>query len=513
MRDKRVEGVSRKQGVGKVYLIGAGPGDPGLLTIKALDVLKSCDAVVYDYLANPVFLEYVQEGCETIYVGKKSAQHTLSQEGINQLLVRLGRQGKRVARLKGGDPYVFGRGGEEAQVLREEGIPFEVIPGITSAVAAPAYAGIPLSHRDFTSTIGIVTGHERPDKERSAIDWKGLATSMGTLVFLMGVKNLRQICHNLIEAGRGPDTPAAVIQWGTTPRQRTVTGTLKTMPGIAEQEGITPPAVLVVGQVVSLRGSLNWFETRPLFGRRVVVTRARAQASEMKRRLEALGAEVVSFPTIRIVPPRSWEALDASLENLHSYDGLILTSVNGVESFFERLLGKGRDARSLGGLFVAAIGPKTAERLRDFGIVPDLVPREYRAEGLLSFFPEGEAKRILFPRAKVAREVLPELLRQRGYQVDVIPVYETIMEDPDPEIKEEIFSGKVDVITFTASSTVRNFVEMMGVPELAQKLPPTVKIASIGPITSKTLKDLGFTVDIESPVYTIDSLIDAIVRA
>ena len=284
--------AKQHDGRGKVYLIGAGPGDPGLLTVKAREILQDCDVVVYDYLANPAFLEYIQEGCKTIYVGKKSSQHTLSQEEINQLLVDLGKHGKVVARLKGGDPYIFGRGGEEAQALRENGIPFEVVSGITSAIAAPAYAGIPLSHRGFTSTIGIVTGHERPDKDKSAIDWKGLASAMGTLVFLMGVKNLKDICKNLIRAGRDPSTPAAMIRWGTTPRQQTVTGTIKTMPGIAESEGVKPPAILVVGWVVTLRDSLNWFEIRPLFGKRIVVTRARAQASEMSQRLEALGAEV-----------------------------------------------------------------------------------------------------------------------------------------------------------------------------------------------------------------------------
>ncbi len=510
MRNEKEEDVSGEKRTGKVYLIGAGPGDAGLLTIKGREILQTCDAVVYDYLANPEFLGYVREGCETIYVGKKSAHHTLSQWEINQLLVRLGKEGKVVARLKGGDPYIFGRGGEEAQVLQEAEVPFEVVPGITSAIAAPAYAGIPLSHRDFTSTIGIVTGHERPDKEKSAINWKGLASSMGTLVFLMGVKNLQRICENLIEAGKAPETPAAVVRWGTTPRQQTVTGTLDTMPEVAERAGITPPAILVVGQVVSLRDSLNWFETRPLFGKRIVVTRARAQASEMKRRLEALGAEVISFPTIRIVPPASWQRLDQALEELTSYDAMIFSSVNGVEAFFERLFARGKDTRALGGLFASAIGPKTAEKLRDFGIVPDLVPDDYRAEGLLSAFPEGEAKRILFPRARVAREILPETLRQRGHQVDVIPVYETVMEEPALEDRDEILEGKVDIITFTASSTVRNFVAMMGGQDVARTIPDKVMIASIGPVTSETLRSVGLKVDIEPPEYTIDALIEAI---
>ncbi len=496
---------------GKVYLIGAGPGDPGLLTIKAKEILQACDVVVYDYLANPAFLEYVGEEAEAIYVGKKSSQHTLSQEEINRLLVDLGKQGKRVARLKGGDPYIFGRGGEEAQELRKNGIPFEVVPGITSAIAAPAYAGIPLSHRDFTSTIGIVTGHERPDKEKSAIDWEGLARSMGTLVFLMGVKNLKNICSNLIGAGKAPETPAAMIRWGTTPRQQAVTGTLATMPEAAEKAGIKPPAILVVGEVVTLRDSLNWFETRPLFGRRIVVTRARAQASDMRRRLEELGAEVIQFPTIRIQPPASWDELDAALDGLASYDWLIFSSVNGVRFFFERLFQKGKDVRVLGGKLIAAIGPQTAKELESYGLRADLVPKDYKAEGLLEVFPEGESKKILFPRAKVAREVLPESLRNRGHQVDVIPVYETVMEDPDPEVKEAILSGEVDVITFTASSTVHNFVEILGGREAIRALPESIRIASIGPITSQTLRDYGMPVHVEAPVYTIDGLIRQIV--
>lgn len=511
---RNVSVAKQRDGRGKVYLIGAGPGDPGLLTVKAREILEACDVVVYDYLANPVFLEYLKEGCKTIYVGKKSACHTLSQEEINQLLVDLARQGKKiVARLKGGDPYIFGRGGEEGQALKKNGIPFEVVPGITSAIAAPAYAGIPLSHRDFTSTIGIVTGHERPGKAKSAIDWKGLASAMGTLVFLMGVKNLASICKNLIRSGKDPSTPAALIRWGATPRQQTLTGTIKSIPEIAEREGITPPAILVVGQVVSLRDSLNWFETRPLFGKRIVVTRARAQASEMIHRLEALGAEVVQFPTIRIVPPGSWDPLDAAINEVEIYDWLIFSSVNGVEAFFERLFKKGKDVRSLGGIAVAAIGPKTAEKVESFGVVPDLVPNDYKAEGLLAVFPDGEGKRILFPRSKVAREVLPDTLRQRGHRVDVVPVYETVMEKPASETLEDILSGHVDIITFTASSTVRNFVDIMGGRQHVSALPSSIKIASIGPITSHTLREFGLKVDIEPPVYTIDALITAIEEA
>ncbi len=497
---------------GKVYLIGAGPGDPGLLTIKAKEVLQSCEVVVYDYLANPLFLEYVRDDAEAIYVGKKSSQHTMTQEEINRLLIDLGEKGKIVARLKGGDPFIFGRGGEEAQELRKRGIPFEVVPGITSAIAGPAYAGIPLSHRDFTSTIGIVTGHERPDKEKSSIDWEGLARSMGTLVFLMGVKNLPTICGKLIEGGKDPSTPAAMVQWGTTPRQRVVTGTLSTMPEEVQKAGIKPPAILVVGEVVTLRDSLSWFEQRPLFGKRVVVTRARAQSSEFRQKLEELGAEVVQFPTIKVQAPASWEEVDASIERLGGFDWVIFSSVNGVRFFFQRLFRKGKDARDLAGKSIATIGPKTAEALEGFGLKADLVPQDYKAEGLLDVFPKGGGKRVLFPRAKVAREVLPDELKARGYDVEVVPVYETVMEEPDLAVKEALFEGGVDLITFTASSTVHNFVKIMGGKGEVKKLPPTVKIASIGPITSRTLKDYGLPVHVEASLFTIDGLIQAILE-
>jgi uroporphyrinogen III methyltransferase/synthase len=313
-----------------------------------------------------------------------------------------------------------------------------------------------------------VTGHERPDKEKSAIDWEGLTRSMGTLVFLMGVKNLSNICRNLMKHGRSPETPAAMIRWGTTPRQQAVKGTLATMPEIVEKAGIKPPAILVVGEVVTLRDSLNWFETRPLFGKQIVVTRARAQASDMRRKLEDLGAEVIQFPTIRIQLPPSWSPVDEVIERLGTFDWVIFSSVNGVKFFFERLFHKGRDVRDLGGKSIAAIGPQTAKELEAYGIRADLIPNVYKAEGLLDVFPEGESKKILFPRAKVAREVLPETLRKRGHHVEVVPVYQTVMEKPDADVMNSILSGDVDVITFTASSTVHNFVEIIGGKEKVQ---------------------------------------------
>ncbi len=498
---------------GKVFLVGAGPGDPGLITVRAVECLKKAEVVVYDYLANEVFLEYAPADAEIIYVGKKGGAHTKSQAEINSLLVEKGAE-KLVVRLKGGDPFIFGRGGEEAEVLAKAGIDFEVVPGVTSAVAVPAYAGIPLTHRDFASSVSFVTGHERSDRPDSKILWDELSTATDTIVFLMGVKNLPNIVENLIKSGRSMNTPVAVIQWGTTRAQRSVVGTLKNIVEITEEKGISAPAIIVAGEVVRLRSLLNWFEGKPLFGRTIVVTRAREQASEFVKMLEEHGARCLMFPTIGIVPPANWEALDAAIDNLQSYDWVIFTSVNGVRFFMERLFASGKDVRDLKGIKTCAIGPKTAERIARYGIVLDFVPSEYRAEAIVEGLKKKEIKgsKVLLPRAAVAREVLPEKLKELGAKVDIIEAYKTTLPDKmDDEVKKFFLEGRVDCVTFTSSSTVKNFARFIS-PEYLKKTSPDALIACIGPITAETAKKLGFEVHIMPKEYTLSALTESIVR-
>ncbi|MFQ5646097.1 MAG: uroporphyrinogen-III C-methyltransferase [bacterium] len=497
---------------GKVYLVGAGPGDLSLITYKAVEAIRGADVIIYDYLANKKLLEMAQTGAEKIYVGKKGASHTLPQGGINQLLVEKALTGKTIARLKGGDPFIFGRGGEEIEELIKHDIPFEVVPGITSAIAVPAYAGIPLTHRDFTSTVAFVTGHENPDKGYSAIAWDKISTGVGTLVFLMGVKNIPNICRRLIENGRPETTPAAVIRWGTTNKQQAVTGTLANIEQRCKEENIKPPSIFVVGEVVTLREKMNWFEKRPLFGKRVVVTRARAQASGMVKRLTGLGAEVIEFPTIRIEPPEdNYVALDQAITELDKYDWLIFTSVNGVKAFFKRLKTALGDIRRLGGIKISAIGSQTAQQLEDFQIIPDFVPAEYRAEGIIKGLTRLgiSGKKVLIPRAREAREILPEELRKAGADVLVAPAYKTVP-DFDPAAKELILSGGADVVTFASSSTVTNFAGLFTENEL-NRIKENTKIASIGPITSETARKLGLEPHIMPSTYTIDALVAEIV--
>ncbi|WP_457755466.1 uroporphyrinogen-III C-methyltransferase [Thermodesulfatator indicus] len=496
---------------GKVYLIGAGPGDPGLITEKGRRVIAKADVIVYDYLANPRFLALAREDAEKIYVGKKGGDHTLSQEGINQLLVEKAKEGKTVARLKGGDPFLFGRGGEEAEVLVEHGIPFEIVPGVTSAIAAPAYAGIPVTHREHTSTFTMVTGHEDPTKEDSAIDWEALAR-IGTIAFLMGMKNLPRICENLLRHGKPEDTPVAVVRWGTTPRQKVVVGNLGNIVAKVEEAKLGPPSIILVGEVVKLREKLNWFETKPLFGKRIVVTRTRAQASQLVESLEECGAECLEIPTIKIVPPDSFEPLEQAIEQIETYDWLIFTSVNGVQVFFERLFARGKDARALANTKVAAIGVATAELIKKYGLLVDLLPQEFRAEGLLEALLKEElaGKKVLIPRALEAREILPEKLREAGAEVEVVPAYQTILpEEEATRLKKELEQG-VDVITFTSSSTAKNLLKMLG--DEARSLLSEVVLASIGPITTETLKKAGFTPQVEAKEYTIPGLVKAILE-
>jgi uroporphyrinogen III methyltransferase/synthase len=497
---------------GKVYLVGAGPGDPGLITVKGMECLNQADVVIYDHLASAKLLKYAREDAETICAGKQHGSHTLPQDEMNKLMIEKARQGHTVVRLKGGHPFIFGRGGEEAEALAAERIPFEVVPGITSAIAAPAYAGIPLTHRKYTASVGIVTGHEDSTKPDSTVDWSKLATGVGTLVILMGVKNLAKIVEKLISAGRDPKTPVALVRWGTTPQQTTLVGTLETIVAQAETAKLKPPVAIVVGEVVKLREKLNWFEKRPLFGKTVVVTRTREQASELVARLSAAGADCLECPTIRVVPPQDWHPLDEAIDALDSYDWLVFTSVNGVCFFFDRLYEKGKDVRALKDVRTATIGPVTAKRLRDFGLKSDIMPQTYRAESIVEAFGQEsmKGKRVLLPRAKEARPVLPVEVRKMGAIVDEIAAYQTeqARENADMLIKclEE---RSVDLVTFTSSSTVRNLKALLP-PERFESLIEGVTVASIGPITAATAKELGFNVDIEAQEYTIDGLCKAI---
>ena len=494
----------------KVYLIGAGPGDPGLLTIKGKDILEKADVVVYDYLANDTLLGYARPDAERIYVGKVAGNHALPQDGINKLIIEKAKEGKIVARLKGGDPYIFGRGGEEAEELLDAGVPFEEVPGISSTIAGPAYAGIPLTHRSFSSSVTLITGHENPDKPGSVHNWKALAASANTLVFVMGMKNLPDLARNLIEAGLSPDTPAALVHWGTTAKHRSLAATLGTLHEEGVRQGFTNPSVIIVGKVVTLRDRLNWFEQKPLLGRSVVVTRAREQASGLAAQLADLGAEVIQFPTIDIKPLEDY----SSVRNLGAYDWLIFTSANGVKCFWERLEAQGLDARALYGLQVAAIGPATAQAVRTHGIAPDFVPEAYIAEsvaeGLIGLGMDG--KKVLLPRAREAREVLPEELRKAGAQVDVLPVYETVPAAAHrDEVLQRLEAGTLDAVTFGSSSTVDNFFAQIPADTIRnQPEGKRVKFASIGPVTTKTLAKYGFACDIQPEDFTIPALVKAL---
>ena len=500
----------------KVYLLGAGPGDPGLLTLKARDALARADVVVYDALANPSLLDHARPDAERIYVGKIADRHALPQHEINALLVRKAQEdgGKVVARLKGGDPYIFGRGGEEAEALVAAGVPFEEVPGVTSAIAAPAYAGIPLTHRDFASSVTIITGHESPDKPGSVHNWPALARSASTLVFVMGMKNLPDIAANLIRAGMDPQTPAALIYRGTTPRQRSLVAPLADLPGEAVAQGFTNPCVIVVGRVARLHESLDWFGQKPLLGRRVVVTRAREQASGLAQRLTRLGAEVIQFPTIEICEADDYAPLDAAIAGLDGYDWLIFTSVNGVRHFWGRLAAAGKDSRALAGLRVAAIGPATAEALTERGIRADFIPLKYQAEDVAEGLKAVAGKdiagmRFLLPRAREAREVLPDELRKAGAVVDVVAAYVTV---PAAARKDEVLglltAGELDCVSFGSSSTVENFLALIPA-DLLRAHPETV-LAAIGPVTAATLRRHGLTATVMPEDYTIPALAEAI---
>lgn len=496
---------------GKVYLVGAGPGDYKLISVKGRDCIAAADCIVYDRLADDRLLAYARPDVELIYVGKASADHTLRQEEINALLVAKAQEGRTVVRLKGGDPFVFGRGGEEALELAAAGIPFEIVPGVTSAVAVPAYAGIPVTHRGIAASFAVVTGHEDPAKTESSIRWDKLALGADTLVFLMGVENLSYITGKLIEHGRPPATPAAVIRWGTKPEQEVLVTTLAAAAADVAARGLKPPAVFLVGEVATLRGKLAWFDNRPLFGKTVLVTRARDQASVLTAALEELGAACIEAPAIEIVPPESWADLDAAIAGLAAYDWLIFTSANGVDRFFARLEAAGLDSRALGGRKVAAIGVATAERLRGRGILADVVPAEFRAEGIVAAL-EGLVKpgmKILIPRAAVARDFLPEKLREMGATVDVVTAYRTARgRGDDPDLAAKLGAGAIDLVTFTSSSTVTNLLDILG-PD-GPALVARAKVACIGPITAETCLNKGIKPDIVADEFTIAGLVAAI---
>lgn len=497
---------------GKVYLIGAGPGDPGLLTLKGKRCLEEADVIIYDYLVNTRLLAYARPDAELIYAGKKSQEGSIPQSEINRLLIEHASRGRVVARLKGGDPFIFGRGGEEAEELVTAHLPFEVIPGITSAIAVPAYAGIPVSHRDYSSAIAIVSGHKEVWDNAPHLNWATLAGVGGTLVLLMSTRQLRTNMQRLINHGLPAETPVALIRWGTRPEQEVLTGTVGTIADIAAARGFEPPAVTVVGEVVRLRERLRWFETQPLFGKRIVVTRPRAQANKFIELLEEQGAEVILCPTIETVSLESYERLDAALAALASYTWVIFTSVNGVRYFFERLRARKQDIRNLNGVRIAAIGPETARAVEALHLQVDAVPQEYRAEAVIPTLGEVHGQKILLPRAAEARAILPQELQARGAQVTEIAVYRTIQpsETRADEVRKLLTEGKIDLVTFTSSSTVRNFVALFPQADIRSLLGAT-PVGCIGPITADTARGYDLTVAIQPTDYTVPAFAEAIV--
>jgi len=505
--------MSARDDAGIVYLVGAGPGDPGLLTLKGRRCLERADVVLYDYLANPCLLDYAPAAAERILGGKHGDGVRMEQEEINRVLIEHARAGRTVVRLKGGDPFVFGRGGEEAEALAGAGIPFEIVPGITAAVAVPAYAGIPVTHRELASTITVLTGYEYPDKPEMAVHWDAVARRGGTLVFLMTTRQLKSNMEKLIAAGIDPATPVAVIRWGTRAEQATLVGTVATIDQRAAEQHLQPPALAVVGDVVRLRERLNWYEHKPLFGRRVVVTRPRAQAADFIERLTAAGADVIPCPTIQIVPPASWQPLDDAIDRVASFDWLVFTSVNGVEMFFERLRTLKRDVRALHRARLAAVGPQTASALSARGLLVDVTPDEFRAEGVAAAMRAGgvAGQRVLLPRAAAAREILPLMLREAGAVVEEVASYQTVRARTDVgELRRLLREGGVDLVTFTSSSTVRNFLALLGSDTV--RLLGDTQIGCIGPITAETATAAGLRVAIQPDAYTIPALADAIIR-
>ena len=495
---------------GKVYLVGAGPGDPGLITQKGLECLAQADVIIYDHLLDEKLLDSLPPGAERIYVGKTSTEHTKEQAEINNLLVEKAKEGKTVVRLKGGDPFVFGRGGEEAEALADNDISFEVVPGVSSAIAVPAYAGIPVTHRGLASSFTVITGHEDPDKIDSSIAWGQLATGVDTLVFLMGMQNLPGIVDKLLEYGRGPDTPVAVIKDGARPEQKTIVGSLKDIVGKVKEHRLGPPAVVVVGEVVRLREKLRWFDNRPLSGKRILVTRARHQASALSKLLSERGAQPVELPAIDIQRIPDTKELDRAISNLTQYQWLVFTSTNGVQAFFERLHDLKLDSRTLHGLKIGAIGPATAKALEQRGITSDYRPAIYTGKGIIEGLKNRNitGQRFLLPRADIADKELAKGVSQFGAEVHEVAVYKTVpTTDVLSKSKKLLASGKIDVITFTRSSTVSNLIAALGNEGV---MPDTVKVACIGPKTADAASKAGLKVDIVAHEHTIPGLVAAI---
>ena len=493
---------------GKVYLVGAGPGDLGLVTLRAKECIEQADVIVYDHLANPEMLGWACEDAEIIYAGKEAGKHAPKQDEINALLIEKAREGKQVVRLKGGDPFVFGRGAEEAKAVVDAGIAFEIVPGITSAIAGPAYAGIPVTNRAQNSHVTFFTGHEDPAKTQSSIDYAALAKLGGTQVMLMGVERIEAIAQRMMEQGARKDLPVALVRWATTGRQETLVGALENIAQRVADLGFEAPAVAVFGDVVALRENLSWYEKRPLSGKRIVVTRTRKQASELSNRLRALGAEIVELPTIRIEPPTDLREFAELVQDAHSYDWIVFTSPNGVEAFFEMFFKLYDDAREIGGVRIAAIGPATAQRVKDYHLHVDLQPEEFVAEAIVrEFARQGgvENLRILIARAEKARDVLPKELSGLGAIVDEGFAYRTVPETRDATgARRRLLEEGADLITFTSSSAVENFVA------LDLPWPKGMQVASIGPVTSKTAREQGLKIDIQARRYDIEGLVEAI---
>ena len=497
----------KKQGI--CYLVGAGPGDLGLVTLKAKECIEKCDVLVYDALSSAELLGWTKKGCELIFAGKRAADHAIPQDQINALIVEKTLQGKTVTRLKGGDPMIFGRGGEEAAELAEAGVTFEIVPGISSTIAGPAYAGIPVTHRDHCSQLTIFTGHEDPTKGETSLDFGHLAKTPGTKVFVMGVSRLRGICEEFVKGGAAVETPIALTRWATTGKHQTVQGTLGTIADIVEEKKFKSPAVAVIGEVVREREKINWFETRPLFGKRIVVTRTREQAGGLSKRLGELGADVIELPTIKIEAPQDKRDFAESVAEAHTYDWLVFTSPNGVEKFFDAFYATYQDARSLGGCRIAAIGPSTEKMIRDYRFAVDLMPEKFVAEGLLEAFKNEsvEHQKILWVKAEETRDVIYDGLMDQGAIVDSCLAYRTVPESGDPTgAAQQLREEGADMITFTSGSTVENFFKM-GIA-----WPEGCEAACIGPVTSKTFRAHSEAPAIESPQHDIEGLVETILE-